>query len=135
MRLDSLALRDYRGITNLDLPLDETLTVIVGVNGIGKTSILHAIAMSLSGFRSLWPNEVGELKINLTPTNTSDIALGKDDFTIKTSVSIEIDSNESRSLNLQLGGNNRTNRRSVNQLFRNETNQNERSFGNEPLFV
>ena len=135
MRLDSLALRDYRGITDLDLPLDAQLTVIVGVNGIGKTSILNAIAMSLSGFRSLWPNEVGELKINLTPAKKSDIALGKDDFTIMASISIETDSSESRAFNLQFGGNNRSNRRTINQLFRNEINQSGRTYGNEPLFV
>ena len=135
MRLDSIELRDFRGISNLHLPLDGQLTVIVGVNGIGKTSILHAMALSLSGFRSLWPDESGNLKMNLTSTKTSDIALGKDDFTIKTSISIETEVKEIRSLSLQLGANNRNNQRYVTQLTRTEINRSERSFGNEPLFV
>ena len=54
MKLESIELRDFRGISNLHLPIDEKLTVIVGDNGIGKTSILDAICYSLHAFRSIW---------------------------------------------------------------------------------
>ena len=135
MRLDSIELRNFRGISRIHLPLDGQLTVIVGVNGIGKTSILNALALALSGFRSLWPDDSGNLKINLTSTKTSDIALGKDDFTITTSIVVETEEREIKSLSLELGSNNRNNQRKVNQLSRTEIKRTEQSFGSEPLFV
>ena len=134
MRLDSVELRDFRGIPNLVLPIDKTLTVIVGVNGIGKTSILDAISLSLSGFRSLWPDESGNAKINLTSTKPSDITLGKDDFSIKTSASIETTTKDIRSLSLQLCANNRNNHRNASQLARTENDQSKSFPSNEPLF-
>ena len=135
MRLDLVELRDFRGIPNLVLPIDKTLTVIVGVNGIGKTSILDAISLSLSGFRSLWPDESGNVKINLSSTKPSDISLGKDDFTIKTLASIETTAKEIRSLSLQLCANKRNNQRNATQLARTESDQSKSLTSNEPLFV
>lgn len=44
MRLKRLRLTNYRGFEALDVDLDRTLTVLVGVNGAGKSSVLHAIA-------------------------------------------------------------------------------------------
>lgn len=44
MRLQRLNLVNFRGFEHLDLPLENDLTVLVGVNGSGKTSILEAIA-------------------------------------------------------------------------------------------
>lgn len=48
MRLTSLSLTDFRGFASLDLTFEPDVTVLVGVNGAGKTSILDAIAMMLS---------------------------------------------------------------------------------------
>jgi len=50
MRLHKLTLTNFRGFASLELPLDPELTVLVGVNGAGKTSILDAIAKMLSSF-------------------------------------------------------------------------------------
>lgn len=50
MRLHKLSLTNFRGFASLELPLDPELTVLVGVNGAGKTSILDAIAKMLSSF-------------------------------------------------------------------------------------
>jgi predicted ATP-binding protein involved in virulence len=47
MRLTRLTLKNFRGFAELDLTLPETTTVLVGINGAGKTSILDAIALSL----------------------------------------------------------------------------------------
>lgn len=44
MRLKHLSIRNFRGITSMDLDLDRPVTVLVGANGAGKTSVLHAIA-------------------------------------------------------------------------------------------
>lgn len=45
MKIRSLTLTNFRGFSQLDLHLDPQLTVLVGVNGSGKTSLLDAIAM------------------------------------------------------------------------------------------
>ena len=47
----SLKVRNFKGVANLDLPLDESLTVLAGVNGVGKTSVIEAL---LSAVTELW---------------------------------------------------------------------------------
>lgn len=44
MRLRTLSLENYRGFTQLELAFHPSVTVLVGVNGAGKSSILAAIA-------------------------------------------------------------------------------------------
>ena len=39
----SLKVENFKGIANLDLPLDHSLTVLAGVNGVGKTSAMEAL--------------------------------------------------------------------------------------------
>lgn len=43
-----LTLTNYRGFEHLDLDLDRPLTVLVGVNGAGKSSVLDAIATGVA---------------------------------------------------------------------------------------
>lgn len=47
MKLVELNIKNYRGIRSLDLPLDR-LTVLIGENNTGKTSVLEAIRLVLS---------------------------------------------------------------------------------------
>ena len=135
MRLDSIELRDFRGISHLVLPIDEKLTVIVGDNGVGKTSILNAMSLSLSGLRSLWPDESGNIRAVLSSISTSDIALGKQDFTVKTSVSIKVSSEERQTHTLQLCANNIKNQPAAVKLAKIGRSIGEGTLGNEPLLV
>jgi predicted ATP-binding protein involved in virulence len=48
MLLSRLKLENYRGFAKLDLYFDPKVTVLVGVNGAGKTSVLHAARTMLS---------------------------------------------------------------------------------------
>ena len=48
MRVTRLKLNGFRGFKELDLNLDRGLTVLVGANGAGKSSILDAAAIMLS---------------------------------------------------------------------------------------
>jgi predicted ATP-binding protein involved in virulence len=50
MYLERIELRNFRGITRLQVDFDRRLTVIVGANGVGKTSILDAVAIGLSQY-------------------------------------------------------------------------------------
>jgi predicted ATP-binding protein involved in virulence len=47
MKLRSLHLRDYRSFVDTHIPFEEDVTVLVGINGAGKTAILDAIACAL----------------------------------------------------------------------------------------
>ena len=48
MKLKSVTIENYRAIEKLELPLDQSLTVLHGANGHGKTSVLSAIAVGLT---------------------------------------------------------------------------------------
>lgn len=48
MKLKKLTLANFRGFDQLDLEFEEDLTVIAGVNGVGKTGVLKALAALLS---------------------------------------------------------------------------------------
>lgn len=75
MRLHKLTLTNFRGFSSLELNLDPKLTVLVGVNGAGKTSILDALAAMLTSLASgVW---VGEAKRS-PPLTVSDVRAGSD---------------------------------------------------------
>ena len=46
MWIERLTLKDFRGFADLELDLDRAVTVLVGVNGSGKSSVLDAIAIA-----------------------------------------------------------------------------------------
>ena len=49
----SLKLRNFKGIAELDIEFDESLTLLVGVNGVGKTSVIQALVAAVTHTR-LW---------------------------------------------------------------------------------
>ena len=44
----ALKLRNFKGIAELELVLDKSLTLLAGVNGVGKTSVLQALVAAVS---------------------------------------------------------------------------------------
>lgn len=50
-QIQSLKIRNFKGIAKLDLPLDDSLTLLAGVNGVGKTSAIEAL---LGAVTDLW---------------------------------------------------------------------------------
>lgn len=46
--VDNLTLKNFRSFENLNLDFDPTMTVLVGVNGVGKTAILDSVAIMMS---------------------------------------------------------------------------------------
>ena len=48
MHIEELQLENFRGFAQLTIPFERHLTVLVGVNGAGKSSILDALAVLLS---------------------------------------------------------------------------------------
>lgn len=52
MRVDRLTIEGFRGFWTLTLDFDPRLTVIVGENGVGKTSLLDAVALMLDQYQA-----------------------------------------------------------------------------------
>jgi predicted ATP-binding protein involved in virulence len=48
MKLDKISLANFKGFEQLDLDFESDVTVLAGINGIGKSSVLYAIAVVLS---------------------------------------------------------------------------------------
>ena len=55
----SLKVRNFKGIAKLDLPLNESLTLLAGVNGMGKTSVIESLLAAATGVWS-WLAPDGE---------------------------------------------------------------------------
>jgi len=66
MRVKHLSLLNFRGVTSLDLDFTQRTTAFVGVNGVGKSTILDALAIALS--QLTW-------RINRMPNRARPIAL------------------------------------------------------------
>lgn len=73
MWIQTLRLKDFRGFKELELDLNRQLTVLIGVNGSGKSSIVHA----LDAMGRFWG---GALKTFLSK---ADVRVGADSLTIR----------------------------------------------------
>jgi len=59
MKISHITIENFRAIKKLDLPLDPQLTVLVGNNAAGKTTILDAIAVGLGAILTHLPSVSG----------------------------------------------------------------------------
>jgi predicted ATP-binding protein involved in virulence len=59
MKISHITIENFRAIKKLDLPLDPQLTVLVGNNAAGKTTILDAIAVGLGAILTRLPSVSG----------------------------------------------------------------------------
>ncbi len=85
MRVEKLELTNYRGFSRLSLDFPSQATVLVGVNGIGKTAILDAIAVMLS---RMVPNIPLKKKVEPRSFRPLDIQNGKEHLECSISVRI-----------------------------------------------
>lgn len=51
MKIKTFELVNFRGIERMSLDFSSETTALVGVNGVGKSSVLDALVISLSNFR------------------------------------------------------------------------------------
>ena len=80
LRLKSLKLRNFKGIAELELALDESLTLLAGVNGVGKTSVIQAlVAAATHAWYQKPPHDYPSFglpdNVARTGTSTTDIVL------------------------------------------------------------
>ncbi|WP_192981592.1 retron Ec78 anti-phage system effector ATPase PtuA [Pseudomonas sp. EggHat1] len=76
LHLKSLSLSNFRRFTNLEITFDKKITVIIGNNGAGKTSISEAISKIFSWFN----NNLEKEGVNGKPVTHSDINVATEDY-------------------------------------------------------
>jgi len=74
--LSSMHLTDFRRFKTLDISFDEKVTVVIGDNGAGKTSIAEAIAKTFSWFN----NNLEKIDVNGRPVLESDIHVNSKEY-------------------------------------------------------
>lgn len=71
MKLKSITLNNFKGMDNIEFSLDQKTTVIFGINGVGKSTILKAIDL-------LYANIIAKLtKKKTTEFDKDDISYRK----------------------------------------------------------
>ena len=67
MRIDHITLKSFRGFESLELDLHPQCTVLIGVNGSGKSSVLDGLAVAVGswflGFNDVKPRSIQEAEI------------------------------------------------------------------------
>lgn len=72
MYIDKIKLTNFRGINQLEIPLNKQLNIFCGINGIGKSTVLDAIVLHLSWLILKVKQSKGSAKpISLTDINNS----------------------------------------------------------------
>jgi predicted ATP-binding protein involved in virulence len=92
MRVKRLSMKNFRGVHDLTLEFSQTEpTIIIGVNGVGKSSILECLALQLRTFI----DNISDIKAFANIEDT-DVFLGEENT--KTELLIEINSKEGQLL-------------------------------------
>ena len=86
MKLKSITLKNFKGIEELNIVLNEKTTVIFGINGVGKSTILRAIDLLYANIIS---RLVGSGKKRSAELNYEDISYGKSKASIEAVFSFE----------------------------------------------
>jgi len=86
MKLKSITLQNFRGIENLTIALDGKTTVLFGINGVGKSTILRAIDLL---YANIIAKLIGNGKKRAADMDFDDISYGKSRADIKTVFSFE----------------------------------------------
>lgn len=84
MKLESLSIKNYRALRLLNINFHPDITIIVGRNGAGKTTILDAVAELLKPLSVIWPDDNGATKSGYVPAVISldDISPGAQECSI-----------------------------------------------------
>ena len=74
MKLKSITLQNFKGVENLDISLDSKTTIIFGINGVGKSTILRAVDLL---YASIISRLTGVAKKRIAELDYADISHGK----------------------------------------------------------
>jgi predicted ATP-binding protein involved in virulence len=83
MRVSAITLDNFRGIPNIHVEFDPAMTVLVGRNGLGKSSILDALALTLFQINSAWIRDRPKVQFPPGALKRGDVRIGEADYKIK----------------------------------------------------
>lgn len=86
MKLKSITLQNFKGIENLNISLNSKTTIIFGINGVGKSTILRAVDLL---YASIISRLIGVSKKRIAELDYSDISYGKSKANISAVFSFE----------------------------------------------
>lgn len=101
MNLASINLTNFRAVSCLNVKLDPKMTVIVGQNGVGKSSVLDALAIMLFRIQGLWSPDRSRLQYTSSVYRRSDIQIGRDDYILDIEFTLEDAIGQDISLDLE----------------------------------
>ena len=84
MKINSIVIKNFRGIRDIKLNLSGHSAVLFGINGAGKTSILDAICIIIS--RIIYEAALEDNQIDVMSITPSDIMLGTDETEINLNI-------------------------------------------------
>lgn len=134
MQIESVHLKHYRGIDDLQVSLHPKLTVLVGNNGIGKTSVLDALSLMLFSLRSFWPTD-GQAALYSPSITASDITINRTAFSLSVQASYCTEHSEKQPLSFELTSDLRLNAKSIRKLSALGFTQWQDNAIDQPLFV
>lgn len=139
MNISTISLENFRCFKELTVPLHPQLTVIVGKNGVGKTSILEAIAIALGTF--LHPfDSISTVSVKKTDALNQYFSMGdgvdvQPQFPVRVSAQGELDGKNvswSRALN---GGNGKTTIVNAKEMTSYSTEQSDRMMTGDSTLI
>lgn len=85
MRINTIKLKNYRGLDNISIDLDGKSSIIYGVNGAGKTSILNACSAI---FTKIIGEATGDGQIEIEPFTEKDVMKGRIEACIELNIDL-----------------------------------------------
>lgn len=90
MKIKSLHLENYRCFENFDIDFDEHLTVLVGVNGAGKTAVLDALSIFLRVVMEKLQRGIEDVNVVPVTDSIADLTINSSSEEIKYDVNFDL---------------------------------------------
>ncbi|MGL4415172.1 AAA family ATPase, partial [Roseinatronobacter monicus] len=89
MKLKELEIINFRGVGEIRINLEDDMTILIGRNGSGKTTVLDAIASCLSSIQIMWPKNGRDASFSINRIARSDARDPNKDSSIKLEMRID----------------------------------------------
>jgi predicted ATP-dependent endonuclease of OLD family len=81
-KINSIKIKNYKSCINTEIKTKENLTVLIGVNGVGKTNILNSIKLLKKIFSERYRRDTSEKSMSRSETNVN-LTIDEDTYKLK----------------------------------------------------